>query len=60
MNDNEIIENDVDFCIDLFQKIDDILKKQNISSGDLGQIHSLVKQGLKLKKDSDLNEYKFY
>lgn len=44
-------ENDLNWCIDILKRIDDILKKNNISESDLSQIHWLVKQGLKVVRE---------
>jgi hypothetical protein len=49
---NEVlVENDLDWCVDIFKRIDDILKKPNVSVSDLSQIHWLVKQGLKVERE---------
>lgn len=39
------------WCVDIFKRIDDILKKQNVSDSDISQIHWLVKQGLKAERE---------
>lgn len=42
---------DLNWCIDILKRIDDILKKSNVSESDLSQIHYLVKQGLKVERE---------
>jgi hypothetical protein len=44
---------DLSWCIDILERIDYILKKKNVSDGDLSQVHWLVKQGLKVKREND-------
>jgi len=41
----------LNWCLDIFKRIDDILKKPNVSEADLAQIHWLVKQGLKVERE---------
>jgi hypothetical protein len=42
---------DLNWCIDILKRVDDILRKPNISLSDLSQIHYLVKQGLKVERE---------
>lgn len=50
----EIVKNaDLAWCIDILERIDNILKKTNVSISDLSQVHWLVKQGLKVKREDD-------
>lgn len=42
---------DLQWCIDVLERIDDILKRSPISAGDIRSIEWLVKQGLKCKKE---------
>lgn len=44
---------DLSWCIDILERIDQILKKSTLSDSDLSQVHWLVKQGLKVKKEND-------
>jgi hypothetical protein len=44
---------DLSWCIDILERIDQILKKPKVSESDLSQVHWLVKQGLKVKKEND-------
>jgi hypothetical protein len=54
MNTDEIVKNaELAWCIDIFQRIDEILKKTNVSVSDLSQVHWLVKQGLKVKREDE-------
>lgn len=54
MNNNELLtQNDLNWCIDILKRIDDILKKTNVSVADLSQVHWLVKQGLKVQKEDE-------
>lgn len=42
---------DLNWCIDILKRIEDIVKQKNISEGQIEQIHWLVKQGLKVEKE---------
>ena len=53
MDDVLIKTSDLNWCIDILKRIDEILKKPNVSEADLSQIHWLVKQGLKVEKEED-------
>jgi hypothetical protein len=44
---------DLNWCIDILKRIDDILKKPNVSDADLSQIHWLIKQALKVEKEDE-------
>lgn len=52
-NESLLKQADLNWCVDIFQRLDEILKKPNISLSDLSQIHWLVKQGLKVKKEDE-------
>lgn len=51
MNDDLIKTTNLNWCIDILKRIDEILKKPNVSEADLSQIHYLVKQGLKVERE---------
>jgi hypothetical protein len=54
MHTNELIkQTNLNWCIDILKRIDDILKKPNVSVSDLSQVHWLVKQGLKVQKEDE-------
>lgn len=54
MHTNELLkQTDLNWCIDILKRIDEILKKSNVSESDLSQIHWLVKQGLKVQKEDE-------
>ena len=54
MNNDELIKlNDLNWCIDILKRIDNILRKTNVSVADLNQVHWLVKQGLKVQKEDE-------
>jgi len=44
---------DLNWCLDILKRIDDILKKPNVSEADLAQVHWLVKQALKVEREDD-------
>lgn len=46
-------QTDLNWCIDILKRIDEILKKPNLSDSDLSQVHWLVKQGLKVQKEDE-------
>jgi hypothetical protein len=48
---DKILISDLNWCVDILKRIDEILKKPNISDGDLSAIHWLVKQGLKVERE---------
>jgi diketogulonate reductase-like aldo/keto reductase len=49
---NDLIKTtDLNWCIDILKRIDEILKKNNVSEADLAQIHWLVKQALKVERE---------
>lgn len=41
----------INWCIDIFERIDIILNQSSVTASDIEQIHWLVKQGLKAKKE---------
>ena len=43
----------LNWCIDILKRIDEILRKPNVSEADLSQIHWLVKQALKVEREDD-------
>lgn len=45
------IQSDLNWCIDILKRIEDIAKKQSILISDIEQIQWLVKQGLKVNKE---------
>ena len=47
------ITSDLNWCLDILKRIDDILKKPNVSEADLAQVHWLVKQALKVEKEDE-------
>ena len=47
------ITSDLTWCLDILKRIDDILKKPNVSEADLAQVHWLVKQALKVEREDD-------
>lgn len=54
MHNNELIkQTNLNWCIDILKRIDEILKKPNVSVSDLSQVHWLVKQGLKVQKEDE-------
>jgi diketogulonate reductase-like aldo/keto reductase len=44
-------QTDLNWCLDILKRIDDILKKSTVSEADLSQIHWLVKQALKAERE---------
>ena len=42
---------DLNWCLDILKRIDEILRKPNVSEADLSQIHWLVKQALKVERE---------
>lgn len=49
---NDLIKTtDLNWCIDILKRIDEILRKTNVSEADLAQIHWLVKQALKVERE---------
>lgn len=42
---------DLNWCVDILKRMDEILRKTNLSESDLSQIHYLVKQGLKVERE---------
>jgi hypothetical protein len=47
------ITSDLNWCLDILKRIDDILKKPTVSEADLAQVHWLVKQALKVEREDD-------
>ena len=47
------ITSDLNWCLDILKRIDDILHKPNVSEADLAQVHWLVKQALKVEREDD-------
>lgn len=50
---NLVKDANIAWCIDIFERIDVILNKSFVSESDIQQIHWLVKQGLKAKKEDE-------
>ena len=46
-----ITTTDLNWCLDILKRIDEILRKPNVSEADLSQIHWLVKQALKVERE---------
>jgi hypothetical protein len=42
---------DLQWCLNVLERIDEVLKRDPISAGDIKSIEWLVKQGLKCKKE---------
>lgn len=49
----KISKADLSWCIDILERIDCILKKENVSINDLSQVQWLVKQGLKVNREDE-------
>lgn len=43
---------DLNWCINIFERLDETLKSSSIGIGEIKYIEWLVKQGLKVKKES--------
>jgi hypothetical protein len=51
MSEEDLKKADLNWCLDILRKIDDILKKPNLTTADINGVHWLVKQGLKVERE---------